>query len=360
MATLTGLIDRVRVELGDLGKSFVTQFVADGTTNRFKLHYAPLDGNGVIVLRNNIDVSNQASVEESTGVLVTDFLPADGDEFTISGNYYRYFTAAEMGMLVNDALIQHTGRAVDSVGRKITLANLPAIEEYPLAIYAVTLALYTLATDSAFDIDISAPDGVSIPRTERYRQLMEMVQTRREQYRELCTFLGVGMYKIEVFSLRRVSYATGRYIPEYKPQEVDDRSYPQRVHLPEPTYGDAPAEWPTQGEEFTAYQGRAFIATVNFSGTYDPSTSFIARLLSQRGSLLHIMDLGLTTTTDGLGNYTATISLTADNTTLLANRTYWSLELVDPNLTDPNSGSVWANEIKGGNFFTVRANEVVL
>ena len=39
MATLLSLTDRVRVELGDLGKSFVTQFVADGTTNRFKLLY---------------------------------------------------------------------------------------------------------------------------------------------------------------------------------------------------------------------------------------------------------------------------------------------------------------------------------
>jgi hypothetical protein len=360
MATLDSLINRVRVELGDLGKSFVTQFVADGSTNRFKLHYSPLDGNGIMVFKNGVDISNECSVEESTGVLVTDTLPADGDEFTVSGTYYRYFTASEMGMLVNDALVQHTGRTTDSVGRQITVANLPVIEEYPVAIYAVTLALYTLATDSAFDIDIQAPDGVTIPRAERYRQLMEMVQTRREQYRELCTYLGVGMYKIDVLSLRRVSKATGRYVPEYKPQEVDDRSYPQRVHIPEPTYGDQPAEWPTNGGEFTAYQGRAFSADVAFSGTFDSSTSFIARLLNQRGSVVHVMDFDLSVTDDGSGNYVATLSLTPDQTLLLANRTYWSIELVDPNNTDPNSGTYLPNEIRGGNFFTVRASEVVL
>ena len=360
MATLNSLVNRVRVELGDLGKSFVTQFMADGTTNRFKLHYSPLDGNGVMVFRNGEDVSDQCSVEESTGVLVTDFLPEDGDEFTVSGNYYRYFTAAEMSMLVNDALVQHTGRTTDSVGRKITVENLPVIEEYPVAIYAVTLALYTLATDSAFDIDIQAPDGVTIPRAERYRQLMEMVQTRREQYRELCTYLGVGMYKIDVMSLRRVSKATGRYVPVYKPQEVDDRSYPQRAHLPEPTYGDQPAEWPTQDVEFTAYQGRAWIETVNFSGTFDPSITFAAALLNQRGSVVKVQAVNIDVVDNGEDSYTATLSLTADQTMRLANRTYWSIYYVDPNETITNDNTYLPNEIKGGNFFTVRASEVVL
>jgi hypothetical protein len=369
MATLASLVNRVRVELGDLGKSFVTQFVADGTTNRFKLHYSPLDGNGVTVFKNGIDISNHCSIEESTGVMVTDTLPADGDEFTVSGNYYRYFTQTEMQTLVNDAIVQHTGRTTDSVGRKITIANLPVIEEYPVAIYAVTLALYTLATDSAFDIDIQAPDGVTIPRTERYRQLMEMVQTRREQYRELCTYLGIGMYKIDVLSLRRVSLATGRYVPIYKPQEVDDRSYPQRVHIPEPTYGDQPAEWPTQDVELTSYQGREFTATIPFQGDYDNSVSFIARVLNQRASALHIMDFTLSVdgpnsiTVNGVtttNNYVATLSLDANQTLMLANRTWWSIQLVDPNNTDPNSGLVIPNEVKGGNFFTVRASEVVL
>jgi hypothetical protein len=267
MATLSSLTDRVRVELGDLGKSFVTQFVADGTTNRFKLHYSPLDGEGVMVFKDGVDISNDCSVEESTGVLVTDTLPADGAEFTVSGNYYRYFTQTEMNTLVNDALVQHTAHARDSIGRQITIDNLPAIEEYPVAIYAVTLALYTLATDSAFDIDIQAPDGVTIPRAERFRQLMEMVNTRREQYRELCTLLGVGMYKIDVFSFRRISKATGRYIPVYKPQEVDDRSFPERVDLPIPVYGDYETPWPTQSEELTAYQGVAYYKEIPFTAS---------------------------------------------------------------------------------------------
>lgn len=304
MATIDSLVAKVRIELGDLGKSFVSQFVADGTTNRFKLHYAPLDGEGVVVYKrsiangSNVNISTTAHVEESTGVMVLDDIPADGDEITVSGNYYRYFTKLEMQSLVNDAFLQHTYRHTDSTGRQLTLANLPGIEEYPVAIYAVTLALYTLATDAAFDIDVQAPDGVTIPRAERYRQLLQMIQTRQDQYKDLCAQLGLGMYKIDVFTLRRVSKATGRYVPVYRPQEVDDRSYPDRVDLPEPTYGDSPVAWPTDKGELTAYQGRSFSTsldtTANYAGKY-----FIANLLNQRGSVLIVQSLNLSVATTG-------------------------------------------------------------
>lgn len=313
MATVNSLVGKVRVELGDLGKSFVTQFIADGTTNRFRLHYAPLDGTGVVVFKNNVNISDACSVEESTGILVTDVLPADGDEFTVSGNYYRYFTNSEMVSLITDAVNMHQHGHVDSSGRKGTIENLPVIDEYPVAVYAVTLALYTLATDAAFDIDVQAPDGVTIPRAERYRQLMEMIQTRQQQYRELCVHLGVGMYKIDVFSLRRISKATGRYVPVYTPQEVDDKSYPQRAHDSNPTYGNKPTPWPTEGGDLTAYQGRSFSTSYDVTGNY-AGKSFTARLLNQRGSVLIIQNFVLSVDAPGIDSITGA-SRTAGSTT---------------------------------------------
>lgn len=304
MANLTNLIDRVRVELGDLGKSFVTQFVADGTTNRFRLHYAPLDGSTVTVLKNGVDISDESSIEESTGVLVTDALPVDGDEFTVSGNYYRYFTAQELTTLINTAIETHTAHKTDSLGRELTVANLPVVEEYPLVVYATTLALYTLATDSAFDIDIIAPDGVNIPRSERYRQLMQMVDTRKEQYRELCLQLGIGLYGIEVFTLRRISKMTNRYVPVYKPQEVDDRSHGQRANVPRPTYGDSPITWPTKSEDWTAYQNRAFHQTYSETTNY-AGKAFTAKLLIQRGSVQVVQNFDLSVDTTNTATITS-------------------------------------------------------
>ena len=244
MANVQSLVDLVRTELGDTPKSFVMQFVADGTTNRFSLHYAPLDATNVFVSFDGVDVSNNCSVEESTGVLVTDNVPVDGVQILVSGNYFRYFTTAELTQFVETAILQHTNNSQDSLGRNKTVANLPSIDIYPVSILATTHALYTLATDSAFDINVFAPDGVTIPRSERYRQLMDMIQARKDQYKELCTLLGIGMYRIEVFSFRRISKATNHYVPLYRPQEVDDYSYPERIELPRPDYGDKPSEHP--------------------------------------------------------------------------------------------------------------------
>lgn len=302
MAVLSDLVARVRVELGDLGKSFVTSFIADGSTNRFRLNYAPLDGNGVKTFKTvggtTTDISLQTSVEEQTGVLVTDTVPEYGAELMVSGTYYRYFTATELEAIVTEALNTHTFSHNDVVGRQVNIGNLPTIEEYPVAIHATTLALYTLATDASFDIDIQAPDGVTIPRSERYRQLMEMVQARQEQYRELCNLLGIGLYRIDVFNLSRISKATGRLVPKYVPQEVDDRSYPERVNTPLPTLGNVPEPWPTEAGELTSYQGRAYTTQITLTGQYAGQT-FIANLLNQRGSVLVVQPFTLSVATTG-------------------------------------------------------------
>jgi hypothetical protein len=168
------------------------------------------------------------------------------------------------------------------------------------------------------------------------------------------------MYKIDVLTLRRQSKATGRMVPVYKPQEVDDRSYPQRVHDQLPTYGDKKLPWPTDGGELTAYQGRAFSATVSFTGTYDDSVSYVAKLLNQRGSVVVVQNFTLQVTGTSQSGFTANLFLTSDQTLRLAERTYWSLQLVDPNHTDVNSGTTLPVEIKGGNFFTERVSTVVI
>jgi hypothetical protein len=352
VATISSLVDRVRVELGDLPKSFVTQFMADGTTNRFKLHYSPLDSTTVVVYRNNVDISDECSVEESSGILVTETLPVDGDEFTVSGMYYRYFTGAELTQVITSAVDMHSAKHTDSLGRGITIETLPYIDEYPVVVYATALALYTLATDASFDINIFAPDGVTIPRSERYRQLLDMMNIRKAQYAELCAHLGIGLYSIDVFTLRRISKRTNRYVPIYKPQEVDDRSWPQRVNIPLPAYGDAQLPWPTEGGPLNAYQGIAYEEQISFTGDFTGKT-IIARLLAQRGSVQVVRDFTLEVTTEDDENFVANISLTAEETIRPPRRTHWQIAS-----KDDVTGEII--EILGGDFFIQRRSEVIL
>lgn len=275
MASLSALSDRLRAELGDIGKSFVFQAVADGSTARFALGYFPVDGLNLMVKVDGVDVSSQCGVEELTGTLIFDSAPEEDAEILVSGTYFRYFTNSEIDNYVTTAFLEHGNNRQTSSGSAMTLANLPAVEEYPLVILAASMALYTLATDASFDINIFAPDGVTIPRSERYRQLMEIVQARKDQYKELCTLLGIGLYGIEVFTLRRISRRTNRLVPVYKPQEVDDGSIPQRVWLKVPTYGsekvDSLAE--TQDLIFTAGDDYAFEVDFDFDlTTYTPKS----------------------------------------------------------------------------------------
>jgi hypothetical protein len=323
VATISALADRLRSELGDLGKSFVYQFVADGTTNRFLIPYSPLDGAGLIVLDAATDVSNSVTVEEETGYITFDTVPTAGHNIVISGTYFRYFTNEEICHYVDTAFGQHVANHADGYGRGYTLATLPGIEEYPVVVYASTLALYTLATDAAFDIDITAPDGVMIPRSERYRQLQQMIQTRKDQYRELCSQLGIGLYKIDVFSFRRISKTTNRYVPIYLPMEIDDRSMPQRAIISIPSYGSAisPSDVPTF--DLTMYQGDSFEVELDFP--FDVSGyNFKSEIRLQPASPTLVGTFTITPV-DGFNNKIK-LSLTPDQTVELPDRAYWDIQ----------------------------------
>lgn len=332
MATLVGLADRLRTEIGDIGKSFVYQFTADGTTNRFLVPYSPLDGVNLIIRQNGTDVSTSVEVEEATGYIVFDTTPDDGDDIIVAGNYYRYFTSTEVQGFVSDAYQQHTTNHTDAYGRSVSLQTLPTLEEYPVVIYASTLALYALATDASFDIDITAPDGVMIPRSERYRQLIQMVQMRKEQYKELCSQLGIGLFKIDVFTVRRISKHTNRYVPVYGPQEVDDRSMPVRVYLPLPTYGAVAKPTTAITQDLYVYAGDAYTIQIQFGFELDSYTPAAEIRMQPESAVLltefttSLPDVG---STDGDGFRTLQLDLTTDQTRLLPGICYYDVQLTD-------------------------------
>lgn len=324
MATIASLSDRLRSEIADTGKSFVYPFVADGITNRFLLTYSPVDGTGLVVTDNGTDVSAHVTVEETTGYITFDTIPTEGHSMIAAGQYFRYFTDSEIAQFVNDAFLQHTTNHTDSVGRVVNLNNLPLLEEYPIVVYAATLALYTLATDASFDINIFAPDGVTIPRSERFQQLTQMAQERKEQYKELCSQLGIGLYKIDVFTLRRVSKSTNMYVPVFIPQEVDDLSVPIRVYLPHPTYGAVLPPSNVDTYDFTLYQGDSistpFVLPFNLTGY-----TVKAQIRQMPGSPTLLGAFEVAYTNRALGEIT--LSLTSQDSANLPTRGAWDLQV---------------------------------
>ena len=332
MATINNLGDRLRSELGDIGKSFVYQFVADGTTNRFLIPNSPLDGASLVITKNGIDISSTVEVEETTGYIVLDTTPNVSDVLVVAGNYYRYFTNLEICEYISTAFVQHTTNHTDAYGRSVTIENLPTLEEYPVVIYAATLAMYTLATDASFDIDITAPDGVMIPRSERYRQLMQMIDVRKQQYKELCSQLGIGLYKIDVFELRRISKTTNRYVPIYQPQEVDDISMPVRVYLPIPTYGSVEKPTTVITKDLYVYEGDDYSFDVQFDFEIDSYTPK-AEIRMNPDSMVLLTSFSITEpdlgASDGSGLRTLRLSLTSAQTEALPGICYYDVQLTN-------------------------------
>jgi hypothetical protein len=324
VANITSLSNSLRTELGDLGKVFLQTFVSDGVTKRYQLDYYTIAGSTLIVKAGSTDISSTVSIEEHTGLLILATAPAANTNIVVSGTFYRYFTDAEIQNYVNMAFMQHANSETNAYGSRIVMSNLPAVEEYPVVLLASTLALYTLATDASYDIDIHTPDGVSIPRSERYRQLMDMVQARKEQYRELCNLLNIGMHRIEVATLRRTSNRTNRYVPIYKPQELDDGGRPQRARIPIPNYMEQSTDTvPTY--DINLYRGDSFELDLDFPFSLADYT-FLSQIRAFSGASLVLATFNIAITS--IPNGTATLTLTSDQTAELPSRALWDVQVV--------------------------------
>lgn len=344
MATLASLVDRVRLELGDPGKSFVWQQAATGT-NRYEMPYSPVDAATLQVFVDGQDVSTAVECEEHTGVLSFDVAPTVDDLIVAQGTYFRYFTTPELEELTQAAVTEHLYLRTDAFGRAMNVSNLPVVEEYPAALLATIKALYTLATDASFDIDISTPDGVSIPRSQRYRQLMEMIQSRREQYDQLCQALNIGLTRIDVFTFRRISRSTNRYVPVYMPQEVDDRTPPQRLFLPIPTYGASPVPQESQVFDHVFTQGDSYEVVIDFPFDITNQTPK-AQIRLYPESAAVVAEFAVEVLDAALGRIK--LSLTPEQTKKIPLRSYWDAQLMGP---DP---SVYQHTYLSGAVFCKR------
>ena len=355
MATLTDLISRVRLELGDLPAQFTTTLTADGTSSAYYVKVKPLEpaylvttvtsgttsttsGTTTAVTISSVlgtTTTNYAqggtgstgfSVEEDFGIIHFNTPPAAGATITVSGTHYRYFSNKDIIGFINTAVGQHTYNRTDSYGRQMTLSLIPPVEEYPLVILASTEALWALATDSAFDINITAPDGVMIPRSQRFSQLTSVIAQRKEQYKELCAALNIGLWRLEMGTLRRVSRTTNKLVPVYVPQEIDDSSKPKRVYLQNDLTGYTPPPSVAQNYDIVITQGDSWSATFDFPDSAEALEDFTItaqiRTWPQSPTLLGQFSPAIINST----TRTLSLSLTPDQTKNFPVRAYWDLQ----------------------------------
>jgi hypothetical protein len=266
VAVLSDLVSRVRLELGDLPKQFTYTATGDGTNKDFDLKFKPVEPTTLVVTINNVAQTTPAnySLEKDLGIIHFVNAPANNAAIKVVGTSYRYFSDSDLELFINTAVEQHTYERTDGQGSQMTLRLMPAVEDYPLAILATIEALWALATDASFDINIFAPDGVTIPRSERFHQLSNMIQQRQQQYKDLCSALNIGLWRLEMGTLRRVSRKTNKLVPMYLAQEIDDSRKPERVYIQNDLKGRKPMPSYAGVYDISLYQGDSWSGEFDF------------------------------------------------------------------------------------------------
>jgi hypothetical protein len=241
------VIQRVRIELGDTGAPFSDSFLGTGLVSQFDMTEFNIWNVTVTWIKNQQPVlltentDYMLNKQEGTIYLIGAPSPLpQGDTLIVSGQASGMFSDMELETFINDAVLQHTsGRTVktrfkDSHGfikytdLPMTLATTPEIEGVLIALRATIDGLWALATDASTDIDISSADGTTVPRSQRYRQLREQIDGLTDRYNQMCNMLNVGLNRIEMSKIRRVSLTTGRLVPIFVPREYDDYELPHR------------------------------------------------------------------------------------------------------------------------------------
>lgn len=243
---MSDAIGRVRRDIGDPLQNFRTTTTGDGLITWFDLPRQNVDPATLVVELNNgstittLHTPADYTLDSVNGQLALSSPVPSGSMLQVIGNSWSLFTDQELTDIINESVYQHvfgqsiTERFRDNFGgityrdTRVTLANLPVMQEPLVSTLAEINALWVLATDAATDVNIQTAEGTTVDRSARYSQLMGHIQSLTERYQEFCGQLNVGMYRMETLNLRRVSRTTGRLVPIFVDREYDDHRYPLR------------------------------------------------------------------------------------------------------------------------------------
>ena len=137
-----------------------------------------------------------------------------------------------------------------------------------------------------------------------------------------------------LYRVRKVSRRTNRYVPIYRPQEIDDGSMPQRVYLPMPDYGDATPPSPVPTRDLSMYAGDDFAIKLQFNTNISTLTPFSQIRLfptypaNQVGPLVvAVFTITKSASVSGGILDTITLALSGEETAKLPKTAYWDIQM---------------------------------
>ena len=151
----------------------------------------------------------------------------DASNFNIEGYYYQWVSPGDMQFYAEVLIIEHGTQRPE-----FDLDEVPDGEEDLMQLGTAIEACWALLFQYSRDIDVSTPEAIGLPLTQRFRQVEDLLARLSEKYKTKANMLGVGLERVTVGMLRRTSYTTNRLVPVYVPREWDDGSPPKRIFPP--------------------------------------------------------------------------------------------------------------------------------
>lgn len=223
MTTLAEVSSVARKLSRDFGTFFEINFATTGATLR--LPHPNVEPTSVTVISNADSSYVEDFVVNARSGLVKIPNPSQYTEGVyVSGMYYQWFLDEDLDFFSEIIMAEHMYHRPGA-----DMQSILGVEVEVMGIGALVGALWSLLSEFATDIDISSPEGMSIPAHQRYQQVQALITYWEKRYEEKAAMLNVGLKRIEMHTLRRITRLSNRYAPIYRGREIDNPRPPIRV-----------------------------------------------------------------------------------------------------------------------------------
>lgn len=229
MATKAEIKTTARNYLRDFPKFFRESYPVAGTfyelgkpnidSTTLYVAYVPNSGGTA----SSLAASTGYTLDTRNGLLRTVNQLATTNTLMVEGYYYEWLSDADLDFYADMAINLNTHNI------KIPLENMaPAVADV-VGIHCLVQALWGLLSEFARDIDVISSESVHIMASQRYRMVSDLLEYWTSEYNKRAQALNIGLERLEVINLRRISRTTNRLVPLYKAREVGDYGPIERI-----------------------------------------------------------------------------------------------------------------------------------
>ena len=236
MATKAEIVNIARNYLRDFPRFFQLDFAPAGRTynvgkpnidaESLWVAYVPNSGGASAAASVTVLPASSYSLDERNGLIRLAAPLPNAQTIMVEGYYYEWLTPADMDFYADMAIHLNTHNL------NIHLSDMaPAVSDV-IGIHTLVQALWGLVSEYSRDIDVITSESVHILASQRYRMVTDLLDYWMAEYNKRAQALNIGLERLEVLNLRRISRTTNRYVPVFKGREVGDYGPIERIWIP--------------------------------------------------------------------------------------------------------------------------------